>query len=75
MKTLAAGQFKARCLALLDEVKNTHDVLVITKYGKPVACVTPCTGDTSKSENPLKDSILFEEDIVSPLDVGWDAQK
>ena len=36
-----ASAFKARCLALLDEVATTHRSLVITKHGVPVARVVP----------------------------------
>ncbi len=73
MKTVAAGQFKAHCLALLDEVAKTHRALVITKYGEPVACVTPCPAKAKGGKNPLKGTILFEKDIVSPVDVKWEA--
>ena len=34
---IAAGQFKARCLSLIDQVSQTHQVITITKRGKPVA--------------------------------------
>jgi len=72
MKTVPAGQFKAQCLALLDDVAKTCEPIIVTKYGKPVAQVMPCGGPDS-SENPLKDSIVFQDDIVSPLDEKWDA--
>ena len=36
-----ASVFKARCLALLDEVESTHRSLVVTKHGQPVARVVP----------------------------------
>ena len=36
-----AAEFKARCLKLIDEVAVTHQPLVITKCGKPVARVVP----------------------------------
>jgi prevent-host-death family protein len=39
--TIAAGQFKAKCLALLDEVQQTRKEYVITKRGKPVARLVP----------------------------------
>lgn len=39
--TVAASVFKARCLALLDEVATTHRSLVITKHGVPVARLVP----------------------------------
>jgi len=41
MRSIAASQFKARCLALLDEVAETKEALVVTKRGKPVARVVP----------------------------------
>lgn len=36
-----ASVFKARCLALFDEVATTHRPLVVTKHGQPVARVVP----------------------------------
>lgn len=36
-KTLSASAFKARCLALMDEVERTGEPIIITKYGRPVA--------------------------------------
>ncbi|MEX1104116.1 MAG: type II toxin-antitoxin system Phd/YefM family antitoxin, partial [Dehalococcoidia bacterium] len=40
-RTMPAGEFKAKCLALLDEVAETGEELVVTKRGKPVARVAP----------------------------------
>jgi prevent-host-death family protein len=37
MREVKAGEFKAKCLALLDEVAATGEPIVITKRGKPVA--------------------------------------
>ncbi len=36
-KTLSASAFKARCLALMDEVERTGEPVIITKHGRPVA--------------------------------------
>ncbi len=41
-----ASVFKARCLALLDEVESTHRSLVVTKHGQPVARVVPIEAAT-----------------------------
>ncbi len=38
---IAAGQFKARCLQLMDHVRDTHEKVVITKHGQPVAQLVP----------------------------------
>ena len=39
MRTIPAGVFKAKCLAILDEVNSTGEPVLITKRGKPVARV------------------------------------
>ena len=39
--TIAAAEFKAKCLKLLDEVAGRRETLAITKYGKPVAQLAP----------------------------------
>lgn len=41
MKQMAAGEFKAHCLAVMDEVAKTREPVVITKRGKPVAKIVP----------------------------------
>src|SRR5579871_223348 len=42
---IAAGQFKAKCLRLLDEVQRQRSEIVITKRGKPVAKLVPVAGN------------------------------
>jgi len=72
MKTIAATKFKAHCLAILEEVRQTRQPLIVTRHGRPVAEISPYV----EKENPLKGSILHQGDLISPLDVEWDsAQK
>lgn len=40
-REVSASEFKAKCLALLDEVAETHETIVVTKRGRPVARVVP----------------------------------
>ncbi len=40
-KQMAAGEFKAKCLQLIDEVNETGEEIVITKRGKPMAKLMP----------------------------------
>ena len=40
-RTIPASEFKAKCLALLDEVAETGETIIVTKRGKPVARVEP----------------------------------
>ena len=70
--TIAAGEFKARCLKLLDEVAETGEDLVITKRGKPIARLVP-VADGSALFGALAGSVVAEDDIVSPVGEAWDA--
>lgn len=67
--SIAAGQFKAQCLALIDSVSRTRQPIVITKYGRPIAQLAPL--DRAIKARSLKGSVLEDEDIVSPLGVNW----
>ncbi len=40
-KQIAAGEFKAKCLSILDEVNRTGLEVIITKRGKPTAKLVP----------------------------------
>ena len=41
MQKMAAAQFKAQCLAVMDQVSQSGRASVITKHGKPVVKVVP----------------------------------
>ncbi len=41
MKTMAAAEFKARCLKVMDDVRATREAVIITKKGRPVAKLVP----------------------------------
>lgn len=75
IKTVAAAEFKAHCLALLEEVRQTRESLVVTRHGKPVAEIFPYVHRSTQAENPLKDSVLFQGDLISPLDEQWDSAR
>ncbi|MBL8538289.1 MAG: type II toxin-antitoxin system Phd/YefM family antitoxin [Hyphomonadaceae bacterium] len=50
-KTMPASEFKAKCLALMDEVARTGEPVVITKNGKPVAELGPV--EESRARKPI----------------------
>jgi prevent-host-death family protein len=74
-QTIAAGEFKAKCLKLLDQVAETRQPLVITKFGKPIAQLVPLNQPKYDIIGALRGSVLWEGDIISPIDVEWDAMK
>ena len=69
---IAAGEFKTKCLKLLDEVERTGEGLVITKRGRPVARLVPMPGARDLF-GALAGSVLREDDIVSPIGEDWNA--
>jgi prevent-host-death family protein len=74
-RMIKASEFKAKCLALLDEVERTGDPLVITKKGKPVAKLVPHAPKKRELIGILKGRVEILGDIISPIDVEWDALK
>ena len=72
--TVPAGEFKAKCLKLLDEVAEKREPLIITKHGKPVAQVVPIS-EGKPLFGCMKGSGTINGDIISPLDVEWDVMK
>ena len=69
-RRMAAGEFKAKCLALLDDVETHRRSFVVTKRGRPVARVVPLW---TKTLGPLVGSLVYEEDPLAPVDVQWEA--
>lgn len=68
---IAAGQFKAQCLALMDRVHDTHEAVLITKRGKPIARMV-----SVEESKPLplfgraKDLLTCSGDVVEPVASG-----
>jgi len=72
MKRIAAAEFKARCLALMDDARATREPLVITKRGKPVAKLVPAEDDTDDFIGRLEGEFRVVGDIESPMD-EWES--
>jgi prevent-host-death family protein len=79
-KTVAAAEFKATCLRLIDEMNEDRQPITITKRGKPVAVVMPAdvTGPMKKGiVGAMAGSVLRYDDPFAPaLDPEeWEALK
>ena len=79
VRTIAAGEFKAQCLQLMDDVNEKKLTLIITKRGKPVVEVKPPAEELG-TFRPLwgrTPGIKVPDDIKSLLDwpdpsIKWD---
>jgi prevent-host-death family protein len=72
MKTIAAGEFKAKCLALMEDVRSTRQPIMITKRGKPLARLMPPELEKDDWIGRLDGVIKIVGDIESPID-GWES--
>jgi prevent-host-death family protein len=77
MRTIPAGQFKAQCLALMDEVEKTREPIVVTKRGKPVAKLVPAEPEKDDLFGFWKGDVKINGDIVAPVfdEDEWDCLK
>jgi prevent-host-death family protein len=68
-KTIPAGDFKARCLAIMDEVQAKRQAVVITKRGKPVAKLVPVESEKDDIFGFMKGKgkVEIKGDIVGPV--------
>ena len=68
MEEIAISEFKAKCLAILENVRITKTPVRITRFGKPVAEIVPPTGVTDRAQlmDSMKGKMKFLGDIVSP---------
>jgi len=72
---IPAGEFKAKCLAMLDEVQVSRIEYVITKRGKPVARLVPLeptAGEDTSAFGRMKGTMDIIGDIFSTGET-WDA--
>jgi len=71
---IGAGEFKAKCLRLLDEVQQSRREIVITKRGKPVARLVPVDEERPTIFGRMKGTGKILGDIVGPTGEKWFAE-
>ena len=67
MKRMAAGTFKAQCLAVMDQVLETGEPVLITKHGKPVAQLVPAQNNADDIFGYMAGKVKVVGDIVGPV--------
>jgi prevent-host-death family protein len=67
MKMSAAGEFKARCLQIMEDVRTKRIPVLITKRGKPLAKLVPPDDQPPEIFGCLAGKIEILGDIVSPI--------
>jgi prevent-host-death family protein len=80
LKTVTVAEFEGRCKDLMELVRRTRQPLLITRKGKPLAQISPYISRKMRGKkakrieplNPLEGSVLYEGDLISPIDEKWD---
>ena len=70
-RTMKASEFKAKCLQLMDEVAESGEEIIITKYGRPVSKLIPYRRKPKSFFGIDKGRIKILGDIVSPMPPEW----
>jgi prevent-host-death family protein len=68
MQKMPAGAFKAKCLAIMDQVSGTREPVVITKNGQPVVSLMPLP---LSGDDPIfgfyRGKLDIRGDVISPV--------
>lgn len=68
-----AAQFKAKCLKLMDRVKQHREEVTITKRGKPIARLVPVSREKPPVLGSLANTVTVIGDITAPIAEKWKA--
>ena len=69
---VGAAEFKARCLELIDQVRESRAEYVVTRHGEPVAQLVPV--DAPAAESPLgvmRGTVLKYDRPFDPVPATW----
>ena len=77
MKTMLVSEFKAKCIALLKEVRRTREPMLITLRGQPLVTVQPVDlPSRGKRLGRLKGRMTIRRDLVRIDTTGdWDMRR
>ena len=70
---VTAADFKTHCLRLIEEVRQGHGEVVVTRYGTPVAKLVPYTEDTMSIFGYLEGTVVSHGDLIAPIGEAWEA--
>lgn len=72
-QVIPAGQFKAECLNIMEQVKRTGKEIVITKHRVPIAKLCPIEITNATLFGTMQGTIQINKDFLQPINEKWDA--
>lgn len=74
MLQIAIGEFKAKCLKIIDENQYKKETIILTKRGKPIAKVIPYEYEPVYARGWMAGTVEIVGDIVESTGEMWDAE-
>ena len=69
---VGAAEFKARCLELVDHVKEARAEYIVTRHGKPVARLVPVEADAPASPlGAMRGTVVSYDRPFEPVPAIW----
>jgi prevent-host-death family protein len=73
---VGSAEFKAKCLELLDHVRDAGATYIVTKHGRPVAEVVPYRDHTTHTGfGALKGSVLAYDRPFDPVEGDYEINR
>ncbi len=76
--SVAAGEFKSKCLGIMETIHESGHSVIITKRGIPIVKIIPYSAEgqpKKKLFGALKGTITINGDIVESLGERWEADE
>jgi prevent-host-death family protein len=73
--TMPAGEFKTKCLQIMDRVRERGAEITITKRGVPVCKLVPLEETAEPVFGSLSGTVLYYHDPTEPTGEKWEADE
>jgi prevent-host-death family protein len=73
MRSIPAAEFKARCLTLMEDVRNTREPVIVTKRGKAVVKLVPAEEEEREFIGRLKGVVEIVGDLDADPPEAWES--
>ncbi len=72
MKTVSIHEAKAKLSGLVETVEKGGGRVVLSRYGKPIAEITPYRKRKRSRRSPELAKITYHGDLTAPTEAEWD---
>ena len=69
---VGSAEFKARCLELIDHVKESRAEYIVTRHGEPVARLVPVNAGAGRAPlGSMRGTLLKYDQPLDPIPATW----